>query len=336
MPHKGLQSHEEEEKKKKGIVVTEKPKEDKVFTDPETGRASGVTIDGRTFLGLTAGDVEKLLRQQQEKEEKVSLTTALKQKQEAKQSIEKLEQAGAFEQVTPTFTELSPDLKTDIPFLTPVAGALSQVTQGRPGSALQTFRNIFPDLFPDIQIGEEAFPIPDTPETLREAAIRQISIDSFNEGVSDAEKFGAYMETLPGFGAIDQWVAGVVEAPHGNAVNVASEIEKIATTATNNQEKTRSGIMPASFAMNRVGEMEDRIAWLEGRLKLLVSQSKILLANTDQVNVWEQAILDAKIRTDNFRQAAALALTAELTGTGRIIPTDEQIFFELMEQRNKK
>ena len=112
---------------------------------------------------------------------------------------------------------------------------------------------------------------------------------------------------------------------------VLAEIEKIATTATNNQEKTRSGIMPAAFAMNRARVMEERIAELEGRLKLLINQSKVLQANTDQVNLMMQAILDAKIRTDNFRTAASFALTADLTGTGRIVPTDEQIYFELKE-----
>ena len=269
---------------------------------------------------LKPGETLKIQAQQREAEQK------------AVEARPALEEAGAFEEVTPREVELSPDLKSDIPFLTPIAGAASQVAKPRSVVGIIRDNGWLPDLIPPIRTGEEAFPIPETEETLREASLRQISINAFNEDTTEAEKWGAYIETLPAVGEINRWVGGVVEAPYENALVALAEIEKIATTATNNQEKTRSGIMPAAFAMNRAREMEERIAWLEGRLKLLINQSKVLQANTDKVNLMMQAILDAKIRTDNFRTAAAFALTASLTETGRIVPTDEQMYFELKEQ----
>ena len=256
--------------------------------------------------------------------------------QEQQQAGVQLEEAGAFEDVTPTRTELSPELETDIPFITPPLAAASQTVLPRSVLGILRDKKFFPKLLPPVKTGEEAFPDPETPETLREAALRQISINQFNEGVTEAERFGAFMETLPGFGFIDQWVSGVVEAPFGNAEDVLEEIKDIGDQATNAQEKTRSGIMAPAFALKKARDAEERIAFLEGRLKLLVSQSKILLANTDQVNVWEAEILDGKERIDNLRTAASFALTAELTGTGRIVPTDEQMFFELKEQNKRK
>ena len=78
------------------------------------------------------------------------------------------------------------------------------------------------------------------------------------------------------------------------------------------------------------------MARLEGRLKLLVLTSPILEANTDQINRMETSIKDAFDRTIAARQVASVALTAELSGTGRVIPTDEQLFFELMEVAKRK
>ncbi len=246
---------------------------------------------------------------------------------------EELEQAGAFEDVTPREVELSPDLKTDVPVITPTLGAASQFIEPRPILVWARDKGWLGDFFPEKRTGEEAFAIPETPETLREAALRQISINAFNEDTTRAEKFGALMELLPAFGAIDQWVQGVIESPHENALDVIAELKDIGEQATNSQEKTASGVMPASFAMNRARDMENDVAELEGRLKLLINQSKILQANPDQVNLMEEQILDAKIRIDNFRTAASFALTAEITGTGRVIPTDEQLFFELKGNR---
>lgn len=291
---------------------------------------SGIELpDDRTFLGLSPDEVREI---QQRKGLGLPLISERAEQERKKgEAIPILEEAGAFEEVTPREVELSPELKTDIPFLTPTLGAASQVAKPRSVLGIARDKGWFPKLLPEIKTGEEAFPTPETPEMLREAALRQISIDRFNKGTTEAEKWGAFMETLPGFSFIDQWVQGVVEAPYGNTKDVLAEIEKIATTATNNQEKTRSGIMPPAFALDRVRIMEERIAELEGRLKSLINESKILQANTDEVNVMMQKILDAKIRTDNFRTTASFAYTAELTGTGRIIPTDEQLYFELKE-----
>ena len=83
------------------------------------------------------------------------------------------------------------------------------------------------------------------------------------------------------------------------------------------------------FGLDRAREMEEGVAKLEGRIASLIITSPILQANTDQVNKIQERIFEAKEKANRYRTASELGLTAQLTGTGRIIPTDEQMFFEL-------
>ena len=216
-----------------------------------------------------------------------------------------LEAAGAFEEVTPQRTELSTStVAQGVPIASPVAAAISNL------------------------LNPEGFEGPVTEETVREQALRKIRDDELKKGTSEQVKFGVLIESIPLVGkAVSTYAGGLIQTPSANADAIIGEIESLGQEATNNQEKTRSGIMPASFAMSRARQMEEQLAELEGRLKYLVNISPILQAETDNVNKIEQKIFETKERTDNFRTAAAFALTAELTGTGRPIPTDEQMFF---------
>lgn len=305
----------------------------KIMRDEATGKVTGVELpSGKTFFGIDEVEARALL----ERELGKPLSP-----DEAAQIQGWLEELGAFEEVTPGEVPLSPELGTDIPILTPTLGAASQFAPPRSLLGIARDNGWLGDVLPEVRTGEEAFPMLESEETLREASLRQISINSFNEDTTNAEKFGAFMELIP-FGMIpivgksmQEWVRGVVESPYPNAEAVLAEIRKMGNTATNLQEKTRSGIMPAADAMDRARDMEERLAWLEGRLKLLINQSKILQANTDKVNEMMQEILDMKTRTDNFRTSAAFALAGQLSGKGRIIPADEQIYFELKEANEK-
>ena len=232
---------------------------------------------------------------------------------------EQLEQAGAFEEVTPTRTELSTsgvegEAIEDVLIAGPVASAIGNLVNPR------------------------GFEGPVTEETIREQALRKIRDDAFAEGTSNQVKWGTFIETIPIAGkAVSNYASGLIQTPSGNANDIIREIESLGTEATNNQEKTRSGIMPPEFALARARQMEEQLAVLEGRLKYLVNISPVLQAEVDNVNAIEQKIFETKERTDNFRTAAAFANTAAITGTGRAVPTDEQLFFELKEKaRNEK
>ena len=79
--------------------------------------------------------------------------------------------------------------------------------------------------------------------------------------------------------------------------------------------------------------MEEQLAELSGKMKLLISISAKLRADPEQVNKIQEAILEAEEKVSRYRRAASFGWTAQLTTTGRIVPTDEQMFFELKEQK---
>lgn len=322
------------------------------------------TLNPQRFIvgGVDVGSQEafNLAKKTQEvrPETKPKIAEAVKGKEEqalaargvTPETIPTLEEAGAFEEVTPTEVPLKEELPTDIPVISPSLGAISQTLPEAefPTAAKLAFpKQLLPLEFarkkgwldkilpPKMKAGK-AFPIPETPETLREAALREISRASFKKGVSRAEKFGTFMEAIPGIGALGRtWVGGLVEAPAANADEVLAEIKIIKEDASTGQEKVRNGLEDPGYGLDSARLMEEDIAELEGRLKLLISTSAILQANTDEVNRIQREILAARRKVARYRQASAFGLTAQMTGAGRTVPTDEQIFLELKELKGK-
>ena len=251
--------------------------------------------------------------------------------EEAEQAAPILEEAGAFEEVTPRRVSLLPSQPpADVAVTGPALAALSAISGERSILGILRDRGTFSGTLPPITTGEEAFPFPETPETLREAALRQISINSFNKGTSRAEKFGAFIEAIPAVGnRARAWAGGLIEDPKQNQEEALSHINRIKEDASTGQEKVRNGLEDPDFGLDNSRRMEEDIAALEGRIKLLILESAVLQANTDEVNTIQEQIFEAREKVNRYRTASEFGLTAQLTGTGRIIPTDEQMFFEL-------
>ena len=74
--------------------------ETQIFTDPETGKPSGITIDGRTFLGIGEKEIDKLIRQKEEKEPRPSevLTKRLEEERFKPEDVERLKGEVAVEE----------------------------------------------------------------------------------------------------------------------------------------------------------------------------------------------------------------------------------------------
>ena len=239
-----------------------------------------------------------------------------------------LEAAGAFEQVTPQEISLQPEGTIDVPLAGPAGGGIV-------GAILNN--ELVNDLVKkyaheDSIAAREAFPVLG-PETQREMALRAIRQKSFDEGVSFAESIGAFIEAIPAVGSLaSKYASGLTQTPSGNAEDVLSEINKVKEAASTGQEKVRNGLEDPDYGLGRARSMEEQLAKLEGRMKLLINTSSILRANSDNVNTIQEQILEAKEKVARYRQASAFGLTAALTGTGRIIPTDELMFAELLKQ----
>lgn len=245
-----------------------------------------------------------------------------------------LTQEGAFEQVTPQTVPLAPIGTPDVPVVGAAGGAIASVLFNAQEKGW--LKN-----FPTISVGKGAvaereaeFPVPLTPETLREAALTEIRDTALQEGITKAESFGSMVEAIPvAGGLIGKYVGGLVEAPYANQKNVLKHINDIREAASTGQEKVRNGLEDPEYGLTRAREMEEQVAKLEGRMKLLINTSAILRANTDEVNEIQERILEAKEKIARYRTASSFGLTAQMTGTGRVIPTDEQMFMELKNQK---
>lgn len=288
----------------------------------ERGKPSGFTRDGKTFLGnISPEDVQRAqgLRttgaQQEGRPSEFQLQTQVKPQ---------LEAAGAFETNVP----FRPDLT-----LGGQAGASASALGQAGGFGSQSILGIarkLGKLGPIKQDPREAFPEPLDELSIREEALLKIRRKSFSKGLSRAEKFGSMVEAIPVIGGeIGKYVGDLIQDPSSNADFVIKQINVIKEDASTGQEKVRNGLEDPDFGLDQAREMEEDLAILVGRLKLLANSSAVLQANTDQLHAMEQNILAAKKKVARYKRASSLGLTAELTGTGRAIPTNEQIFNEL-------
>lgn len=234
--------------------------------------------------------------------------------------IQSLESKGAFEEVTPREVDLTPTggqakgskFVESIPLVGNSITAISQILSKG-----------------DLEV---EFPTMDG-ATVREMALDKIKNESFQEGTTASENFGTLIEAIPLVGGlVSQFAGNLVEDPFGNAANVLEEINSERERAATQTEKVRSGLESPDRALEQVRTMEENVAALEGRIKVLINTSAVLRANGDQVNLIQEKILRARERIDQYRQAAVIALALESSGE-RIIPTDEQIFLELKNSR---
>ena len=254
----------------------------------------------------------------------------LEQQAAGQAAIPQLEKAGAFEQVTPREVSLAPEEKIGggLPFVGPSFSAIQ--------SALGSLVKDTAVAGEAVQTGTKAFPLPPEGETVREAALREIKQRSFDKGISQSETIGTLIESIPVVGSLaNKYAAGLTQTPSANAEAVIAEINKIKEAASTGQEKVRNGLEDPDFGLDRARSMEEDLARLEGRLKLLASTSPQLRANADNVNRIQEGVLEAREKVSRYRRAASFGLTASITGTGRVIPTDEQIFFELKQNQKR-
>ena len=251
-----------------------------------------------------------------------------------------LEEVGAFEEVTPRERDLTPTTPTpDIPIIGPSVGALGEVSLRdeslREASARRdkSLRESIEKQLEDTRIGFPEL----SDESIREIALRQIREKAFQKELSRSEQFGSFVETIP-IGAIpliggdvSSFINGLTNDPFSSAEETLSHINKIKEAASTGQEKVRNNLEDPDFGLDRARSMEEDLAELTGKMKLLIAVSAKLRADPEQVNTIQEAILEAEEKVARYRRAASFGWTAQLTGTGRIVPTDEQLFFELRE-----
>ena len=301
------------------------------FVSSETGRVSGITIPAvggkppRTFLGLSPDEVKEIMIKEGLVEADVPLISEQLGESGREEARETLEQAGALEEVTPSETQLTgiTPPPPDVPIIGPAfRGTQTSILVAAMGEEMMG------------KLADRAFPAPLTEETIREAALREISKKSFEKSISNSESFGSIIEGIPIVGSLTRkYAGGLIEIPSSNADKVIENIKVLGEDASTGQEKVRNNLQDPAFGLEDARSMEEQIADLEGRLKLLVITSPVLQANIDELLRMGDAVNKAKKQVSRYKRASTFGLTAEQTGLGRVVPTDEQIFFELKGER---
>lgn len=251
-----------------------------------------------------------------------NITPETIQAQKNQEATSTIQQAGGFEQVSPE--TLNPNLQ---PPTSPADSIVPII--GRSGSAIAfSILELLKNPGKGLSSTESQFPI--TGETVRDLALEKIRKDSYDQGISGSETFGAMVEGIPVIGSlVNKYARGIIETPEGNAQNVLSNLAGYREEATNLIEKTNKHYIQPQDALDRARNMEEDVARLEGRLKLLINSSTILRANSDEVNAMMAEIKRTTEMISALRQSASQAYAAQLSGTYQS-PSDESVYLELL------
>lgn len=255
------------------------------FTDPRTGRASGITLpDGRTFLGLSSEDVARVARGEQERVARPEGTAPVGTAQAAA-DIERQQQ---FLQTTqaPVRRELDPTLASKESF--PVLGPLLVKTRKLLGLSARS--NSVLDLITGKAKDEPFFEL--QPEELKTIALTQIEKNEIEKGLTDSEEFGSWVEAL-GLGGMSNFAA---EKPSENVQTILRRIKIAKTRATNAEIKVKDGTWRQAYGEDVITGLENDIQSFESRIKLLIQNSPELKFDSDGVNFIEDKILEARER----------------------------------------
>ena len=166
------------------------------------------------------------------------------------------------------------------------------------------------------------------PETARELALQEIQKEVIEMGTTESEKFGALLEAFPVGGGGAKWL-GTIEDPHSNVNTIVTNIKAHGTMAMNMREKAFTGKMGDPYiAYDQVVTIQKDLAAMEMRVRLLIRESAELQAGSDEVNLIETEILDAKRRAFDAEQSAAAGIVAQAS--------DSNIYLTLKELKEDK
>lgn len=239
-----------------------------------------------------------------------------------------LEQAGAFDEIQPEREiSLQPERVTGegIPVIGPATAALS-------ASWAHWFKNIpFLKKFvgEGAETGESAFPILDD-FTAREIALNEIRRNNYDKGIKASNAFGTLVEAVPIAGSlVGKYAGGLVDDPSNKVETLMAEVRSERERAATSTEKVNSGLITPIDGLDISETMQDNMARLEGKIKLLTSTSPELRSNPEEVDKNEEEITRARERIDQYHDASSKAYARQLVQGFISNPTNEQIYVEL-------
>ena len=268
------------------------------FKDPVTGRVTGVTSKGKTYLDLDPQEAEKLIEQEDFEAfagssgstgaKGMSIVEANRLK-----AIEK-EQGRITEEELPERGDLSPEFREGE--TAPVIGAEIAIIQNLLEDSARN--GLLGDI--GVKAQKEGWL---QPEVYKSLARTEIERKVYEEGITASEKFGAFVESIPVLGFIAKYTGGLVEDPYSNIQEMRKNIRKEKVRATNAMTLARTGEINPEIALETISDVEQEIWRLQSRIKLLANYSGQLRFNSDQINTIEteilaiqEVLLEAKLR----------------------------------------
>ena len=310
-----MPGHTEEEKKKKRDEEEALRQQRKIIGRIEKRRGE-LIAQGSSLVGSrrqAAAEQEKAQEGKDIKEARISKGTQELEEVGFFKGTQKLPQRVQLDipSATGAITSI---LERNLPIiggaLATIEGIEAEASRGRPEDIRKPAR--------DVSLKETLI---QNPETAREIALKLIQQDVLNKGLNRSERFGAVIEAIPVVGtAANKFARGLISNPKANVDTLVADIDSLGSDATNLGEKALR-VNPI-FLLDELNRMEDDIARMEQRIKLLSLTSEILRENPDEINKIENSILNAKIRVFNNQQIVAQgALT---------VPSDAVIAIELL------
>jgi len=320
----------------KGEKAPEKDK-DKIgtFENIEGGKG-GVTIPGkggkpaRTFFGLNTEDIANVARQQGLTlgAEGAGGLPSLREQGMVESSKEKA--AEVFGEVlaggAPVARELMPELTTPEGAIN-IGGDLASVEAIRVQTMLslinpESIKNMtYADflMHPDV-VNNPLF---------RQLIQNELDFEVLKSGEAAAADFGTFIEGIPFVGSVARkWAGGLITTPSSQIDDITSEINTQMSYARNIREWAGMGTISPEYAREEFNRINERLRWLESKLKILMAQSAELKSAPEEIqNI--QALIQQSLSVVYNGQLKAYDVSIN-----QVEPSAEQLFQAYQEAKS--
>ena len=256
------------------------------FKSGSTGRISGVTAGGKTFLDLSPSEAEQLIEGKDETLDTRSLGTG-------GGASTDISEANKLKAIAEAQAQLEEEQFPEVRQLDPQDRAGSQLPVI--GGIATPITNLILQEMSKTKLGRSLIKQPLTPDQLRTAELTEIERRVFQEGVTASEGFGTLIESIHIIGGlVSKYANGLIETPSGNIRTIERTIKTERRRATRMATNARTGVLSPEKAREQIDGIERNIQALESRIKLLINFSPQLRFNSDQINKIEVDILSAR------------------------------------------
>ena len=241
-----------------------------------------------------------------------------------------LEEQGFFDLTRPERVELDIEREgfpEELPVLGPLAIASSNIFRTSENLYNIFLKGIIGLDFSDVK-KEDIDNLLSDPETARAVSLQAIQQAELEKGTSESEKFGALVESIPVAGPLASKYAGaMLETPAQNVVTILKQLKTDRTRTLQIQQRVKSGEITPQQAWEIILDIEEDTFEGEQRVHQLSSESAVLIADGDTLNLIESKFLQNKEAIFLTKNTIANEFIGEATRVQGM--SDSQIAMEL-------